>query len=91
MPDEPEQPGERGRESPPAGERRQSDAGPPAWTALAGIGLEFLTTIGVMGALGWYLDRRWNTFPWLMVAGIAIGFAAGLMIMIRSARQAFKD
>ncbi|HSU66633.1 MAG TPA: AtpZ/AtpI family protein [Tepidisphaeraceae bacterium] len=56
-----------------------------------GIGFEFLATICVGGAIGWYLDRRLNTFPWLMVGGICVGFAAGLVVMIRAGRQAFKD
>lgn len=59
--------------------------------ALVGIGFEFAITICVVAAIGWYLDRRLNTFPWLLVAGAAVGFAAGLIRMIRAGHRAFKD
>jgi F0F1-type ATP synthase assembly protein I len=58
---------------------------------LVGIGFEFACTIGAMSLLGWYLDRKWHTSPWLLVTGVAIGFAAGLWMLVRSAGQAFKD
>jgi len=56
-----------------------------------GMGLEFAATVAALGLLGWFLDRRWNTSPWLLVAGIVVGFAAGLMTLIRAAAKAFKD
>lgn len=62
-----------------------------SWWGMAGMGLEFVATVGAMGLLGWYLDRRWLTSPWLLVAGVVVGFAAGLMTLIRTARKAFKD
>jgi F0F1-type ATP synthase assembly protein I len=58
---------------------------------LVGIGIEFLATICFGAAIGWYLDRRMNTFPWLMLCGAGVGLAAGLVMMIRAGRQAFKD
>jgi ATP synthase protein I len=58
---------------------------------LAGIGFEFASTIGAMALLGWYLDRRWQTTPWLLVSGIAVGFAAGLWTLIRAAGPTFKN
>jgi F0F1-type ATP synthase assembly protein I len=58
---------------------------------MAGIGLEFVASVLVLGWLGWFLDGRWGTTPWLMLAGGALGFAAGLWMLIRTAKQAFKD
>ncbi|HXE51856.1 MAG TPA: AtpZ/AtpI family protein [Tepidisphaeraceae bacterium] len=90
MASEPDEPGESEGAGSPRGDLGPPGSAPAAW-GLIGIGFEFLATICVMGAIGWYLDRRWNTFPWLLIAGCAVGFAGGLMMMIRAARQAFKD
>ena len=78
-------------------EQRSSGANPRAESrpaggyALLGIGIEFVVTICVVGAVGWFADRRMNTFPWLTLAGAAVGFAVGLTLMIRAANRAFKD
>ena len=76
--------------SPDAGrpEARQGVAG---WYALIGIGFEFLAAICLMGAIGFYLDRRLGTSPWLLIVGGAVGFAAGLTLVIRAGLGAFKD
>lgn len=61
------------------------------WYGLVGIGLEFVVTIAVLGAIGWFADRKLNTLPWLTLVGIVIGFAVGLTMMIRAAKDAFKN
>lgn len=43
------------------------------YARFAGLGLQFAATFLVFGALGWWLDRRWGTGPWLMTAGILLG------------------
>ena len=58
---------------------------------LVGIGFEFASTVGVMALLGWYLDKHFRTTPWLLVAGIGVGFAAGLWMLIRAAGPTFKS
>ena len=40
---------------------------------------------------GWALDLRWKTSPWLLVAGVTIGFVVRLYMLIRAGKQAFKD
>ena len=37
--------------------------------------------LGVYG--GYRLDRRWNTGPWLLVTGAALGLALGLYIFLQ--------
>ena len=46
--------------------------------------------VGVVagGVLGWALDRQFGTAPWLMVLLVVLGFAAGLLNVIRSAQKA---
>lgn len=62
-----------------------------SWFALVGIGFEFVAAICVCGAIGFWADRRWNTFPWLMIAGGVVGFASGLTMIVRAGHNAFKD
>ena len=71
--------------------RTAGDQGTAGWYAIAGTGIEFVTAIGAFLLLGWWLDRKWNSFPWLMIVGAAVGFAAGLYLLIRAARNAFRD
>ena len=48
---------------------------------LASIGL-LLGVAALLGAgLGYYLDGRWGTGPWLTVAGLFLGLIAGFVEM----------
>lgn len=46
-----------------------------------------VTTIGLEMALppagGWWLDERWGTEPWLLIAGAVLGFAAGMLHLLQ--------
>ena len=48
------------------------------------IGSEMLAALLVAGAMGYGLDRLFGTLPWLMLAGIGLGFAAGLLNVQRA-------
>lgn len=95
MSDGPEQDGRRQdapEPSPPGG--RPPAAGSDdtsGWYAIAGTGIEFLTAVGLFVLVGWWLDGKWNSFPWLTLAGAAVGFAAGLYLLIKAAGNAFRD
>lgn len=81
-------------EPPPAsapGSKRPADDATSGWYAIAGTGIEFVTAIGAFVLLGWWLDRRWNSFPWLTIVGAAVGFAVGLYLLLKAARSAFRD
>lgn len=41
--------------------------------------------VGVL--FGWYLDQWLDTKPWLMILSIMIGAAAGIMNVMRAAKQ----
>ena len=47
----------------------------------------------VVGGLivGWLLDRWLGTSPWLMLAGLGFGIAAGFVNLFRSAKAAERD
>lgn len=59
------------------------------WWNLAGVGFEFLAALLLPGALGYWLDGKFNTRPWLMLVGGLLGFAVGLFQLVRSARKMF--
>ena len=57
---------------------------------MSGVGLEFAIAICLCGGVGYWLDRTFNTLPWLLLAGLAVGFAAGLFLLVRAGRESFK-
>ena len=48
----------------------------------AGVGLQFAATIGVFAFLGYWVDDRLGSGPWLLIAGVFLGFGLGLVSMI---------
>lgn len=50
----------------------------------AGVGFEFLATVGLPLGLGYWLDKKAGTLPWLMMLLGAAGFAAGLYRMLKA-------
>lgn len=46
----------------------------------------FLAVGGLL--LGLWLDRRWNTIPLLGLLGLALGFAAGIRVLLRMTKSA---
>ncbi len=57
--------------------------------AVAGLslGLEFVLSIVVMGALGRWLDAKFHTEPTFLLVGFVIGTAAGFRSMYRFATR----
>ena len=49
---------------------------------------ELIVGVAFGAAIGWGLDRYFGTKPWLMVLFVILGFAAGLMNVIRRAQEA---
>ena len=50
----------------------------------AGLGLQFTLTLVLLGALGWWLDSRFGTRPWLLVAGVLLGGVLAFVSLLRS-------
>ena len=42
------------------------------------VGIEFVGAVLVSAFVGWLIDRWLGTQPWIMIALIVLGFAAGL-------------
>ena len=55
------------------------------------LGLEMAISVVIGMGIGWWLDRKLGTTPWLMVVWIGFGFAAGIRSLWRSAKRAEKE
>jgi F0F1-type ATP synthase assembly protein I len=67
---------------------RRFDAG---YLKYAGVGLQFSLTFLVFGAVGWWLDQKLDSSPWLMIGGILFGAAGAMYSLVRRLAPAPKD
>ena len=49
------------------------------------LGADFVAGVVVGAALGWGFDKLFDTSPWGLVVFLLLGFAAGLLSVMRSA------
>ncbi|HEX8323050.1 MAG TPA: AtpZ/AtpI family protein [Tepidisphaeraceae bacterium] len=54
------------------------------------VGFEFVVTVLLPGALGYWLDGRFGTGPVLMILGGVFGFGVGLYRMLKLSASAMK-
>jgi ATP synthase protein I len=54
------------------------------------VGFSFVLAIAIGAAFGWYLDRLLGTAPWLFLVFFAIGVAAGIRNVYRTAGRVLK-
>jgi ATP synthase protein I len=59
-----------------------------AYGAAFKFAAELVVGVVVGGGLGWLLDRQFGTAPWLMIVLVILGFAAGLLNVVRAAQEA---
>lgn len=52
-------------------------------------GMEFGGVIIVLALLGWWLDDRWGTSPWLVLTGTLVGIIGGLYKLANLQRQMY--
>jgi hypothetical protein len=55
---------------------------------MLGAGIQFAASVILMFFLGKWGDDEFGTTPWLMLTGLAFGFAAGMVSFVRAARRA---
>ena len=68
----------------------QKPFGPQDQLQIASLGTEFALYEILGVALGYFLDKKWGTLPWCIVAGVLVGFACGLARIVQAAKQAGK-
>ena len=52
-------------------------------------GFTLFASVVSVGAVGWFLDKWFGTQPWLLIAGIVIGSAAGLFEFVRLSSKTY--
>ena len=58
--------------------------------ALSTVGFSFVFAIAIGAGLGWYLDKLFGTAPWMFFVFFAIGVAAGILNVYRTAGRFLK-
>ncbi len=56
----------------------------PPLSRYAHIGLEWAGTVAIFAGIGFFLDRRWDLFPWLTIGGAAVGIGGGTYHFLKS-------
>lgn len=51
------------------------------------IAIELVAGVLFGGLIGWVLDRQFGTAPWCLVLFLVLGFAAGMLNVVRTARR----
>ncbi|GAB6075846.1 AtpZ/AtpI family protein [Desulfurobacterium crinifex] len=54
------------------------------------VGVQFALSIIIGVVIGYYLDKWLNTFPWMTIFWLLIGFAAGLKNLYRELKKVAK-
>ena len=55
--------------------------------SLYGAGVQIAAGIVLMAFIGWWIDTRWGTTPWIMVLGICFGAAAGMYQLVKTVNE----
>ncbi|MEO6709468.1 MAG: AtpZ/AtpI family protein [Planctomycetota bacterium] len=48
------------------------------------LGVQFAASVGLLAWGGHWLDGRWGTGPWLLLAGACLGFIGSIIAILRS-------
>ena len=73
------------------GPKKKAQRAEPNSMALAGAGLEIGLAVAGLTLVGWWLDGRWGTRPWLMLAGLAVAIVGGTYNVWKIGRSFFDD
>ncbi len=55
------------------------------------LGVELVAAMVIAVVIGWGLDRLFHTAPWLMIAMVPVGMAAGLRNLVRATGPGTSD
>jgi len=58
--------------------------------ALSTVGFSFVLAIAIGAGFGWFLDKSFGTAPWMFLVFFALGVAAGILNVYRTAGRVLK-
>jgi F0F1-type ATP synthase assembly protein I len=61
------------------------------WLRFTGVGFEFVAAVAGFGLVGYWIDRRYDTDPWGVIIGVALGLIGGTYNLIRDSLAGFKE
>lgn len=70
-------------------EKSDAKSKEPNPMGLMGAGVELAGAVGGLALIGWWLDGKWATGPWLMCIGLSIGLIGGIYKLWRLGKQFF--
>lgn len=53
-----------------------------------GLGMELVGAAIILGIIGWYIDRQYDSEPWGVLIGGSVGFIGGFYLFIKEALKA---
>ena len=63
----------------------------PSWVRYSGVGLELAGATAGLALVGYWIDRRFGTQPWGMLAGVVMGLVGGLYNLVRESLEAARE
>ncbi len=63
---------------------------PPPWTRLSGIGVEYAGAVVGFSLVGVWVDSHWQTKPWGVLIGVALGLVGATYNLIRTSLAEFE-
>jgi F0F1-type ATP synthase assembly protein I len=63
----------------------------PSWTRLSGLGMEFVGVVVVFALIGYWADRHWNSSPWGLIVGLAVGSIGSTYSLVRTVAKASRE
>ena len=62
-----------------------------AYGRFASLGVQLTASMCVLGYGGYWLDGKFDTYPWLMIAGLMLGVGFAVMLEMFSRRIHTRD
>lgn len=63
----------------------------PSPMGMVGSGFEFAGVVVLLTLGGWWLDGKWGTSPWLMLAGLFVGTVGGTYRLYLEGKRFFRE
>jgi F0F1-type ATP synthase assembly protein I len=63
----------------------------PGWVRHSGVGLELAGVLAGFTLIGYWIDSRYATEPWGVIAGVVLGMVGGLYNLVKQSLQAARE